>query len=82
MLKLVHDQKWTLLATNKDGIEIYHRDYENGLHGLVFIDKDGIGNAVLMEGDEEINSTVTEIPDMGYLKEVCDTLIAEIDKAV
>ncbi len=82
MLKLVHNQLWTLLATNEEGVEIYHRDYDNGLHGLVFVDEQG-GNAVLLDNEDNvIDSAISEILDLGYLKETCDMLISEVDEAV
>lgn len=83
MLKLVQSQTWVQLSTvDAKGEEVFHRDYENGLHGLVFIDSEG-GNAILMDDQDNIvESLLLGAMDIEFLQESCNTLLNRITQAV
>lgn len=73
MLTLVSNQEWVFLS-NENNHEILHRDYGNGIHGLVFVDQDG-GNSFLMDGDDNIiDSHSSSITCFNFLKDMCDHL--------
>lgn len=73
MLQLVSSQEWSTL-NQTEGHTIYHRDYGNNIHGLVFVD-DKDGQVLIMDDNDNIlDACVSSILDFSYLKEACDLL--------
>lgn len=82
-LQLVVSNSWVMLPlTTTENKEILHKEYNYGLHGLVFVDDNGIGNATIM--DEEDNclalneSTTVELDKLGL---ICDRLFTDLTTA-
>lgn len=61
---------------------MYHRDYGNNLHGVVFVDEEG-GNSVLMDSENNIiDRLVSSMYDFESLQERCDNLLYSNVRAV
>jgi hypothetical protein len=79
-LQLIVSNEWTLLPIVKtQGHEVFHKEYGGAIHGLVFIDEDGKGNAVVMD-DQDSCLAMHEAPSQCFdsLKLACDRLFNEL----
>lgn len=82
-LQLVVNNSWVMLPlATTENREILHKEYNYGLHGLVFVDENGIGNATIVDVDDNclaLNESPTiELDKLGI---VCDRLFTELTAA-
>ncbi len=78
-LQLIVSNDWTMLpmAATADN-EIYHKEYGNQLHGLIYVDESGQGNAVIMDSDDNCLA-LHETPQTCFdsLKIACDKIFKD-----
>ncbi len=79
-LQLVVNNSWVMLPlATTENKEILHKEYNYGLHGLVFIDENGVGNATIIDKDDNClalnESGVTHLDKLGM---ICDRLFTEL----
>lgn len=78
-LQLIVDNEWTLLPTNRTSNQIYHKEYGNGKHGLVFIDEAGLGNAAVLDSDDNcLGLHETRKTCFDTLKIACDKIFSDL----
>ena len=79
-LQLVVDNSWVMLPLTTTGNkEILHKEYNYGLHGLVFVDEHGVGNATIVDVEDNClalnESTINELDKLGA---ICDRLFVDL----
>lgn len=75
-LQLIVSNEWTMLsmATTQEN-EIYHKEYDTALHGLVFVDEHGLGNAIIMDSEDNCLALhETPVTCFDHLKVACDKI--------
>lgn len=82
MLKLVVNNTWTQLPTETKN-PVLHREFTIDLHGLVFTDENGVGNAVLVDRNDNCLA-LREVETVCYktLKQACNEIYIEFHKEV
>jgi hypothetical protein len=75
-LQLIVSNEWTMLPkASTQGHEIYHKEYGGQIHGLVFVDENGQGNATIMDSDDNCLALhETPVTCFESLKIACDKI--------
>jgi len=82
-LRLVASNEWTLIPTDKTPNQIFHKEYGNDKHGLVFIDEHGLGNAIILDsGDNCLGLHETSSTCFNTLKFACDKIFNDLKMKV
>lgn len=70
---MVSSNEWVLISS--EGSEVYHKDYGDNTHGLVFVDENGKGNAVLVDDcDNVLDIEVLDVTDLFFLQSRCNLM--------
>ncbi len=84
-LQLIVSNEWTVIPSDqkqKDGtpVQVFHKDYgDKKHHGLVTIDENGIGNAIIVDRDDNcLGLHESPINCFDYLKVACDKIFNEV----
>lgn len=80
-LQLIVSNEWTLLPLVKTaGHEVFHKEYNRAIHGIVFVDENGKGNAsIITDEDNCLALHETEVKCFESLKATCDRLFKELN---
>jgi hypothetical protein len=80
-LQLIVSNEWTLLPLVKTaGFEVFHKEYTSAIHGIVFVDENGKGNASIMTDEDDCLAIhETEVKCFDTLKATCDRLYKELN---
>lgn len=79
-LRLVVNNSWVMLPlSTTENREILHKEYDYDLHGLVCIDENGMGNAMIVDSEDNClalnESPITCLDKLGM---ICDRLFSEL----
>ncbi len=79
-LQLVVDNSWVMLPLITTGNkEILHKEYNYGLHGLVFVDEHGVGNATIVDVEDNcLALNESEVINLDKLGIICDRLFTDL----
>jgi hypothetical protein len=79
-LQLVVDNSWVMLPlTATANKEILHKEYNYGLHGLVFVDEHGVGNATIVDVEDNcLALNESGVVDLVELGTICDRLFIDL----